>query len=200
MRLGQILKNKGMKQTQLADLVGKSTGYISQLVSGKREPSPELLAELVQVLEVTPGQLLDIRQPVAVAGRVGAGSAVELVDAYAKGGGLFHVAAPDDLPSSGIVAVEVTGDSMSPLIEEGDIIFFTRNFDGIDPAVIGHVGICQTEDGRALVKQIKLGRNDGVFDLYSINPVNAPEYGVRLIWAAPYRRALRREDVEIIEP
>jgi len=161
-----------------------------------KKPSSKLIATLANALGVAPGAIFDTRQPVAVAGRVGAGSAVELIDAYAKGDGLYHVAAPDDLPSSGIVAVEVKGDSMSPLIEEGDIIFFTRHFLGVHEDVLGHVGICQTQDGRALVKQIRAGREEGTFDLFSVNPANPPEYGVKLVWAAPWRRHLRRQDVE----
>ncbi|MTH79395.1 XRE family transcriptional regulator [Paracoccus aestuariivivens] len=199
LRLGQILTEKGIKQRQLAEMLDVSNGYVSQLVSGKRQPSPELLLQLSQALGVTPTHLMEPSRPVAVAGRVGAGNTVELVDSYAKGGGLFYVAAPEDLSPSGIVAVEVRGDSMSPLIEEGDIIFFSRYFHGIDEDVVGHVGICGTEDGRAMVKQIKFGRDTGTFDLFSVNPNHPPEYGVKLAWAAPWRRIIRKRDVELIE-
>jgi phage repressor protein C with HTH and peptisase S24 domain len=156
-----------------------------------------MLQDIATFLDVPIRSLYVNEQRIAVAGRVGAGARVELVDSFAKGDGLYHIICPDDLLATGIVAVEVTGTSMEPLIFEGDILLFTRNFIGIDPTALGRVGICETEDGRALVKQIKLGREPGTFDLFSFNAAsNGPEYGVHLKWAAPYRRHLRAEDVE----
>lgn len=199
MRLKELLEERGLKQVWLVNKLDLSPGYVSHLVGNTRTPSPALLSRLADAFDVPVSQLVADRPPVAVAGRVGAGAAVELVDAYPKGGGLFHVAAPDDLPASQIVAVEVVGDSMEPLIEEGDIIFFTRHFIGVDPGAIGHVAILCTDDGRALVKKIVNGREPGRFDLYSINPATPPEYGVKLSWAAPWRRHIRNQDVEVIE-
>ncbi|MDK8874709.1 MULTISPECIES: XRE family transcriptional regulator [Paracoccus] len=201
LKIGKILAERGLKQRWLVEQLDVSPGYVSNLVAGTKRPSAQMLERIAEVFELPASAILEDQRPVAVAGKVGAGNTVvELVDAYAKGGGLYHVAAPDDLPSSGIVAVEVAGDSMSPLIEPGDIVFFTRHFVGIDPAAIGHVSICQTDDGRALIKQIRRGREEGTFDLYSVNSAHPPEYGVRLVWAAPWRRAIRRQDVEFVDP
>lgn len=202
LRIRQIRQAAGMKVAELAARVDKSPSYISMLERGAhgKRPSSELLNSIANALDVSPGALFAESRPVPVAGRVGAGAEVELVDAYPKGEGLYHVAAPDDLPAASIVAVEVVGDSMEPLIEEGDVIFFCRHFVGIDPAAIGHVAILETDDGRALVKKIVPGREPGTFDLYSVNPATPPEYGCRLVWAAPWRRHLRRQDVEIIHP
>jgi transcriptional regulator with XRE-family HTH domain len=197
LHIGRLLHKRGMKQIELADTLDVTPGYISQLISGKRNPSPEMLVKMAQALDVDVSAILQQARPIAVAGRVGAGASVQLVDSYAKGDGLYHIACPDDLPATGIVAVEVEGASMEPLIHEGDVILFSRHFIGIDERVIGNVAICETADGRALVKQIKRGRDPGTFDLFSLNTTsNGPEYGVRLKWAAPYRRHLRAEDVE----
>lgn len=198
LRLKELLAERNLKQRWLVERLDLSPGYVSHLVNNSRAPSSGLIARLAEAFNVPVAQLLADKPPVAVAGRIGAGAAVELVDAYPKGGGLYHVAAPDDLPASQIVAVEVVGDSMEPLIEEGDVIFFTRHFLGIDQAAIGHVSILGTEDGRALVKKVVQGREPGLFDLYSVNPSSPPEYGVKLIWAAPWRRHLRKQDVEVV--
>lgn len=195
--LRKTLKRRGIRQAQLADAIEVSPGYISQLANNQRTASQETLARIAEFLDVDVGELFDNPRPVAVAGRIGAGADVELVDAYAKGDGLYHIACPDDLPATGIVAVEVTGTSMQPLIQPGDVLLFSRHFIGIDEAAIDRVAIIETEDGRALVKLLRRGRDPGTFDLYSANAAtNAPEYGVRLKWAAPYRRHLRGEDVE----
>lgn len=201
LRLKQILSERNLKQRWLVEQLDLSPGYVSHLVNNQKLPSPALLSQIAEVLDIPSNQLIDAdRHPVAVAGRVGAGHQVELVDSYAKGDGLYHVAAPEDLPASGIVAVEVSGESMSPMFEDGDILFFSRHFIGIDEAVLGSVGILATEDGLAMVKQIKPGREPGTFDLYSVNPTVPPIYGARLSWAAPWRRHLRKQDVEIVEP
>lgn len=198
-RLKQILKDRGITQSALADAVGVNKSFMSDLIAGKKNPSMDTQQAIAEFLDVQIGAIFGHKRPVAVAGRVGAGASVELVDSYAKGAGLYHIAAPDDLPASGIVAVEVIGESMLPLIEEGDIILFSRTFMGIDQNAVGHVGICETEDGRALIKLIQPGREAGTFDLFSLNPNIPPEYAVRLTWAAPYRRHLRRMDVEFME-
>lgn len=201
LKIREHRKRAGLTIAQLAERVDKSPGYMSMLERGANDKKPniELLNAIASALNVSPRSLLGGSARIAVAGRVGAGAAVELVDAYAKGDGLYHIACPDDLPAHGIVAVEVVGESMQPLIHAGDVLLFTRHFVGIDPGVLDHVGICHTEDGRALVKQIRKGREPGTFDLFSLNATaNHPEYGVRLVWAAPYRRHLRKEDVEIV--
>jgi transcriptional regulator with XRE-family HTH domain len=199
LKIQRILKRRGWTQTKLAEAVDVTRGYMSMLVSGKKVPSLEILERIADALDVDIGALYGPRET-PVAGRVGAGASVELVDAYPRGDGLYHVACPDDLPARDVVAVEVTGDSMLPLIRPGDILFFSRFFMGVDGDTLNRVGICATEDGRALVKLIRPGRDKGTFDLYSANDsAAAPIYGVRLKWAAPLRRHIASEDVESVE-
>lgn len=199
LRLGPVLHRRKIKQTTLADAVGVNKSYISEIVSGKKLPSMDVLSKIVEYLDVDPSEVMAPARSVPVVGYVGAGAAVELTDAYAKGDGMYHVACPEDLPAREVVAVEVTGQSMEPMIQPGDILFFTRHFMGVDERAVGNVAICETADGRALVKLIRPGRDKGTFDLYSINSaLNGPEYGLRLRWAAPFRRHIRKEDVERI--
>lgn len=200
LRIRELRKQRGLTIAELADMIDKTPGYISMLERGanQKKPSTALLDEIANALGVPVRSLISDEQPVAVAGRVGAGAAVELVDAYTKGDGLYHVACPEDLPASGIVAVEVQGDSMSPIIQSGDILFFTRHFIGVDENAINRVSICETEDGRALVKYLRPGRDPHTFDLHSANNSNQTEYAVRLKWAAPLRRHIARQDIQIL--
>ncbi len=198
LRIRELRKQRGLTIADLADMIDKTPGYISMLERGanQKKPSTTLLEEIARALDVPVHALISDNRPVAVAGRVGAGATVELVDAYAKGDGLYHVACPDDLPASGIVAVEVQGDSMSPIIQNGDVLFFTRHFVGIDENAINRVGICETADGRALVKYIRPGREPHTFDLHSANNSNQTEYSVPLKWAAPLRRHISQQDIQ----
>lgn len=141
------------------------------------------------------------RHPIAVAGRVGAGASVPLEDAYAKGDGLFHIAAPAQLtrkgPPRGIVAVEVEGDSMTPMYQPGDILFYTRaTHEGIPDEDIGRPCVVEDADGMAWVKQVKRGDETGLFHLISLNPTSETKHNQRIKWAARVMLALPAEMVE----
>lgn len=124
----------------------------------------------VSVEDFFAGNFSDLPTSVAVAGHVGAGAMVDLVDAYEKGDGLYHVACPPQISPRGIVAVEVQGDSMMPAYQPGSVLFYSREALGVPTEAIGKVCVCEDEDGKAWVKQVKVGREDGTFSLLSINP------------------------------
>lgn len=141
--------------------------------------------EIVQI--GTEGMVEAVAPSVAVAGRVGAGAQVDLVDAYAKGDGLYHIACPPQVSPHGIVGVEVRGDSMAPIYQPGDVLLYTRDTLGVPSEAIGKICICEDEDGRAWVKVVRTGSQEGTFSLISVNPESAHMHGVRLKWAAPVR-------------
>lgn len=134
------------------------------------------------------GNLSNIDLRIAVAGRVGAGASVELVDAYAKGEGLYHVACPPQISPTGVVAVEVVGDSMEPVYSEGDVLFYTRNsHEGLPAEDVGKKCIVADMDGRVWVKQVQRGTAAGLFNLVSINPGAQTVWDVAIQWAARVR-------------
>lgn len=57
-RLEQFRTDAGMSQTQLAKEVGTSQSAISQMESGERKPSFEMLRRIASALNVTPAYLL----------------------------------------------------------------------------------------------------------------------------------------------
>jgi len=136
---------------------------------------------------------------IAVAGRVGAGAQVDLVDAYSKGDGLFHVACPPQISPHGIVAVEVVGNSMAPTYQPGTILFYSREALGVPVEAIGRICVCEDEGGNAWVKQIKTGKEEGTFTLISMNPEHEHRHGAHLRWAAPVRLSLPPEFVVRVE-
>ncbi|WP_439561126.1 LexA family transcriptional regulator [Roseinatronobacter sp.] len=134
------------------------------------------------------GNLTNSDLRIAVAGRVGAGASVELVDAYAKGEGLYHVACPPQISPTGVVAVEVVGDSMEPVYSEGDVLFYTRNsHEGLPAEDVGKKCIVADMDGRVWVKQVQRGTAAGLFNLVSINPGAQTVWDVAIQWAARVR-------------
>jgi transcriptional regulator with XRE-family HTH domain len=57
-RIKEILDQKGIKQTWLAEKSGKSYNMINSYVQNRRQPSLELLYKIAEILEVNAKDLL----------------------------------------------------------------------------------------------------------------------------------------------
>ncbi|ADO42357.1 conserved hypothetical protein [Ketogulonicigenium vulgare Y25] len=129
----------------------------------------------------------------AVAGRIGAGAQVELMDDFAKGDGIYHVETPNHLPTHGIVAVEVTGDSMEPFYESGGVVFYSRDTIGVPSEALNKICVAECEEGKVWLKQVKQGNEPHLFHLLSLNMTAEPMFNRRLKWAAPIKHYLQPE-------
>ena len=58
-RIGQILKEKGLKQNWLASQLGMTTVMISLYVQNKRQPKLETLIRISQILKLDINLLID---------------------------------------------------------------------------------------------------------------------------------------------
>lgn len=193
----------------LRDLAGKagvSYDILKNISQNKSErPNAEAAARIADFFGASLKDFYSGRVPatgeeaalmIAVAGKVGAGAEVELVDAYAKGDGHRHVACPPQLTATGIVAVEVEGDSMVPMYQPGDILFYTRaTHEGILEEDIGRACVVEDASGHAWVKQVKRGDEPGQFHLISLNPLAETRHNQRIKWAARVKLALPAEFV-----
>ncbi|WP_254702437.1 S24 family peptidase [Roseivivax sp. THAF197b] len=130
---------------------------------------------------------------VEVAGSVGAGAKVPVFEVYEKGAGP-RVEVPAGFPSSGIVAVEVQGDSMAPTYSPGEMLFYTRATpDGVPDDAIGRICVIEDIDGMGWVKQLRTGDEPGLFHLVSINSGSETMWNKRVKWAARVRFNLSPE-------
>ena len=57
-RIKEVLKEKGISQTWLADKVGKSYNTINEYARNKRQPSLEDLYKIAKILNVSAKELL----------------------------------------------------------------------------------------------------------------------------------------------
>lgn len=57
-RIKEVLEEKGIKQTWLAEKLGKSFSIVNAYVCNRRQPSLELLFEIARLLQVEPRELL----------------------------------------------------------------------------------------------------------------------------------------------
>lgn len=57
--LKEILKKRGIKQTWLAERLGKSFCIINSYVCNRHQPSLDVLFEIAKILNVDPKELID---------------------------------------------------------------------------------------------------------------------------------------------
>lgn len=57
-RIKVVLEQKGIKQTWLAEKLGKSFNMVNSYVQNRRQPSLEVLYEIAKILEIDAKELL----------------------------------------------------------------------------------------------------------------------------------------------
>lgn len=191
-KFGLRLKNmrkssKNINQTELGRLMGVKQSTISRWEAGIDEPEHEHIRALAETFKCTTDYLLgsDLEQHkphlTPVVGYVGAGGINIPFDDYAHGDGMEEVETPPGL-TNGAVAVKVSGDSMYPAYEDGDIIFYIHSGIDIDEeACIGKQCIIKVSDGRIYIKRLSRGSGAGLYHLESHNA--PPMHDKTILWA-----------------
>ena len=188
----------GYSQHELAVRIGITDQMFTNVVKGRRK----FKAEEVDKIRRLFGYRAPEQSPpsIAVAGKVGAGDHVELVDDYAKGAGLFHIERPYWIDPSGVVAAVVDGSSAEPWALDGDIVFWKRDHYGVSQSDLGRPVVCQLKSGEVMLKRLAMGSRPGLWCLLSINPTHPSLYDVEVEWAARALPPLARDCLKIVEP
>lgn len=185
-KLRECRKHAGLTLEQLAERVGTSKGYLSDMERGERRYNQdwvELLARELDVDEVTifTGPLPPASRGVPVVGYVGAGGDGDFADDYMQGEAIDWI--EPGLPE-GRIALRVRGDSMEPLAHEGEVVMFGPQ---VPPQqLVGRRVMARLRDGGKLFKV--LGPQDpqtGRFALYSLNSAYEPILA-ELEWVLPF--------------
>ena len=58
-RIKEVLEEKGIKQTWLANQIGKSFNTVNGYVQNRQQPRMETLFEIARILKVNPKDLID---------------------------------------------------------------------------------------------------------------------------------------------
>ena len=131
------------------------------------------------------------RQGIRIIGLAGAGpgGSVEFLDPEGEldEAPLIVGVSPDS------VAVEVRGDSMRGIAEDGWIVYYEDVHDPPTADLIGEVCVVGLSDGPVLIKKLYRGRDRNTFDLESAAAPTMRD--VRLAWAAPVTAILPRRTV-----
>lgn len=184
--LTRLRKRAGLTQADLAGRMNTSQQQVWRLENGTRRMTFDWAERIAAALDVAPADLLGPRAQIThVVGYVGAGAEVIPFDDHPQGGGMDAVICPQGLNPEKTVAVRVRGDSMAPLIQDGWLIFYSREPEADLPAVMGRTCVVKLVDGRVLLKQVRRGPVVGRVNLHS---VNAPVIeDVAMEWASPVR-------------
>lgn len=187
LRLRAAMKAAGFNQPALARAASRARAPVSQqvvqhLLSGRNGTSKHLPA-IAGALRVSLDWLATgkdsgraIAAEALLVGKVGAGSEIIRFD---EGTVLAGIEAPAGVDAPNVA--EISGDSQYPL-QEGWLIFYGPEHQGVAEACLGKLCVVQVKDGPTLLKTLKRGSRRGLFRLESWNA--PPREDVKLVWAA----------------
>lgn len=181
MRLKQAMDLRKFKQVDLCNATGIPKSAISQYVHGKFEPKHGRLSKIAKALDVNEAWLLGYDVPIEresnyppliknaipigkmgrrpVIGQVSAGN-----ETYANDDILWYENVDEKYDNDDYFYFQVVGDSMSPKIENNDLVLVH-----VQPSVdSGNYAVVVVDDEDGCVKRVKYGQN--WIELHSINP------------------------------
>ena len=180
----RALERTGKSKGGLARAMGVRAGAVSEILGGQR---------LIKASEIGPIMEYLGLNAVPIMGRVGAGATIEPDIEQVPPEGLGEIELP--FPISGeTVAFEVTGDSMLPKYENGDVIVVYREQRHPLASFFGEEAVVRLKTGQRYLKTVERGKSPSQVNLTSFNakPIN----GVKLEWIGEICVTLPRAQIE----
>jgi repressor LexA len=174
-RILQRREELQMSQDELAKRVGyKDRSSIAKIESGERDIRQKKLIEFANALRTTPQWLMGYNEKTNIAAMmedkfhmvpvfesVSAGFGA-FADDYIVDYAPFRIVSESEAAET--IAIRVTGNSMSPMIEDGDLIQVHKQ-ESVDS---GSIAVVLLDGEEGLVKKVVYGRD--WIELHSINP------------------------------
>src|SRR3954471_14225354 len=178
------LDKPGKTKGGLAAAMGVRPGAVSEILSGIRLIKASEIPAIIDYLELN---------SVPIMGRVGAGAAIEPEHEQVPPEGLGEVELPFPI-SEEAIAFEVSGDSMLPKYENGDVIVVFKEQRHPISSFYGEEAAVRLKSGERYLKTIERGKSAALVNLTSFNakPIN----GVRLEWIGEICVTLPRGQIE----
>jgi repressor LexA len=164
------LERTGKSKGGLAKAMGVRAGAVSEILSGIRLIKASEIAPITEYLELN---------FVPIMGRVGAGAVIEPDIEQVPPEGIGEIELPFPIAEE-IVAFEVSGDSMLPKYENGDVIVVYREQRHPLSSFYGEEAAVRLKTGERYLKTIERGKAPNQVNLTSFNAkaIN----GVKLDW------------------
>ncbi len=164
-----------MSQDELAQKVGyKDRSSIAKIESGERDIRQKKLIEFAKALDTTPQWLMGYEEKTNISAVYKKN--IRMIPVFESVSAGFGAYADDQIldycpfiinsekEAAETIAIRVSGDSMSPKIEDGDIIRVHKQ-DSVDS---GSIAVVLLDGEEGLVKKVVYG--DDWIELHSINP------------------------------
>ena len=178
------LEKPGKTKGGLAAAMGVRPGAVSEILSGLRLIKASEIPNIIEYLDLN---------SVPIMGRVGAGAAIEPEHEQVPPEGLGEIELPFPI-SEETIAFEVSGDSMLPKYENGDIIVVFKEQQHPVSSFYGEEAAVRLKTGERYLKTIERGKSATQVNLTSFNakPIN----GVKLEWIGEICVTLPRGQIE----
>jgi len=165
-------KQAKMSQEVFAENVGISADYVSKIEKGQREPSEIVKKAIVYFMEnpeikVRPIGAFSVPPSVSkipIVSWTQAGPDGFFVDSHAVGTGFGEINRPYDVTDPNAYALIISGDSMAPKFEAGDIVVVSPER-GVQ---VGDYAVVKLTNGSVMAKRVKA--KNGTFIFESVNP------------------------------
>lgn len=185
-RIKLLRLSRGETQAEFAFTLDTTQGTVARWERGSA-PKHDALTALATMAGVTVEQFLgkpmraQESEEIQVVGYVGAGAAVYAYDDMAHGDGMATVERPEFVKGRA-VAVEVKGDSLVPVAEDGWRLIYTGDQTILEEDVLNRLCVVKLIDGRMLVKRVVRGSQPQRYHLLSTNAPMIED--VEIEWAA----------------
>ncbi|MBK5254214.1 MAG: helix-turn-helix domain-containing protein [Peptostreptococcaceae bacterium] len=173
--LNYYLKLRNKNQSELARAIGVSTATTTNWCSGKKNPRMDKVDKICDFLNIRRSDLITsdtnyektpskgVRIPVL--GRVVAGVPVEAIEDIID----YEEITPDLASQGEFFALQIKGDSMSPRMQDGDVVIIKQQSD----IECGDIAVVLVNGHDATIKKVKK-YEDGSLSLIPTNPTFQP--------------------------